>query len=48
MRNGHHVFGLIGTRDRGIRPAYQRHRQYLSRARWVHHDEHEGALCPRI
>ena len=48
MRNGHHVFGLFGTRDRGICPTYQRHRRYLSGARWVHHDECEGALSPRI
>ena len=30
MRNGHHVFGLFGSRDRWIRPTYQRHRRYLS------------------
>ena len=41
MRNGHHVLGLFGTRDRGIHPAHQRHRQYLSGARWVHHDERQ-------
>ena len=28
--------------------AYQRHRRYLSGARWVRHDEREGALCKRI
>ena len=38
----------LAPRDRGIHPAYQRHRRYLSGVHWVHHDEHEGALCPRI
>ena len=47
MRNGHHVFGLFGTRNWGTNPAYQRHRQYPSRACWVCHDECQGALCPR-
>ena len=23
-------------------------RQHLSGARWVHHDKHQGALCPRV
>ena len=46
MRNGHHVPGLFGMRDWRIRPTHQRHRQYLSGAHWVHHDERQGALCP--
>ena len=41
MRNGHHVLGPSGPRD-------QRPRQYLSGAHGVHHDECQGALCPRI
>ena len=48
MRNGHYVFGLFGTRDRGICPTHQRPRRHLSGARWVRHDERRGALCLRV
>ena len=33
---------------RGSVPPIRGLGQYLRGARWVHHDEHQGALCPRI
>ena len=47
-RNGHYVPGLFVARDRGIHPAHQRPRQHLSGTHWVHHDECQGARCPRV
>ena len=47
MGNGHYVLGIFGRRDRGIHPAHQRPRWHLSGARWVRHDEHQSARCPR-
>ena len=41
--NGHHVPGLPGQRDQWSHPTHQRPRWHLSGARWVHHDECQGA-----
>ena len=45
---GHYVQGLFVARDWGIHPPHQRPRRHLSGAHWVHHDERQSALCPRV